>query len=106
MISGNEYRLHLNSCSSSCSPHILLLVPLIDPCNVYFQDDILFAMLVMSSARPEFWRFLWLLFLWSCTWLLSTWWVGRSWLTWCLLILVANTLFLLLTSRYRLWFLH
>jgi len=43
MLSGNEYRLHLNSCSSSCSPHILLFMSLIDPCNVYFQGDILFC---------------------------------------------------------------
>jgi len=28
-LSGNEYRLYLNSCFSSCCPHILLLMPLI-----------------------------------------------------------------------------
>ena len=40
MLSGNEYRLYLNSHSSSCSPYILLLMLLIDPCKIFFQDDI------------------------------------------------------------------
>ena len=33
-LSGNEYRLHLNSCSSSCSLHILLLMLFTDPRNI------------------------------------------------------------------------
>ena len=61
MLSGNQSRLYLNSCSFSCSPHILPLISLIDPCNVYFQGDILFALLVVSSALPNVWRFFWLL---------------------------------------------
>ena len=102
ILSHNEHRLYWNSCSSSCSPQILLLMPLIDPCNVYFQDDIIFALLVVRSALPQLWRFFWLLYLWS---LLSTWCAGRSWLTCCLLILVTK-LFLRLASRYLLQFLH
>jgi len=86
MFSGNQSRLYLNSCSSSCSPHILLLIP--------------FALLVISSALPDVWRFFWLLFLFvSCTWLLSMQWVGSCRLPSYLLILVANKLFLWLASR-------
>jgi len=80
MLSGNEYRLYLNSCSSSSSPHILLLMSLIDPCKIYFQGDILSALLAVSSALPELWRFFRLFYVWSCTWLLSRWWVGGFWL--------------------------
>jgi hypothetical protein len=50
ILSGNQSRLYLNSCFFSCSPHILPLISLIDPCNLYFQGDILFALLVVSSA--------------------------------------------------------
>ena len=72
MLSVNQSRLYLNSCSSFCYPHILLLISLIDPCTLYFQGDIPFALLVISSALPDVWRFFWLLFLvGSCTWLLS-----------------------------------
>ena len=66
MLSGNEHRLYLNSCSSFFSPHILLLMSLIDPCNIYFQDDTLFSLLVVNSALPDLWGFLWLFYLWSC----------------------------------------
>jgi hypothetical protein len=52
------------------------------------------------------WRFFCLFYLWSCTWLLSTWWVSRSWCTCCLLILVASKSFLRLASWYLLRFLH
>ena len=73
MLSGNQSRLYLNSCSFSCSPHILLLISLIDPCNLYFRGDILFAVLVVSSALPHVWKFFWLSFLLGlCTWLLCT----------------------------------
>ena len=101
-LSGNEYRLYVNSCSLSCSPHILLLKSLIDPCNVYF----LFALPVVTSALPGLWRFFRLFYLWSCVWLFSIWWFDRSRYTCCLLILVANKLFLRLASRYLLRFLH
>jgi hypothetical protein len=104
MLSGNEYRLYLNSCSSSCSPRILLLMSLIDPCNVYFQGDILFTLLVVSSDLPELWICFWLFYLWFFTRLLSTWVVGRSWLPCCLLIWVANKLLLRLASWYLLQF--
>jgi hypothetical protein len=50
MLSCDEYRLFLNSYSSSFSPNIFLLMSLIDPCNVYIQGDILFALLVVRSA--------------------------------------------------------
>ena len=73
---------------------VLPQMPLIDPCKIYFQVDILFVLLVVSSTLPQLWSFFWLFYLWSCTWLLSTRWVGRSWFTGCLLILVANMLFL------------
>jgi hypothetical protein len=50
MLSGNQSRLYLNSCSFSCSPHILPLISLIDPCKLYLQGDILFALLGVISA--------------------------------------------------------
>jgi hypothetical protein len=40
MLSGNQCWLYINSFFSSCSPHILRLISLIDPCTVYFQGDI------------------------------------------------------------------
>jgi len=73
MLSGNQSRLHLNSCSSSCSPHKLPLITLTDPCTLYFQGNSLFALLVINSALPYVWRFFWLLILLgSCTRLVST----------------------------------
>ena len=72
MFSGNQSKLYLSSCFFSFSPHILPSISLIDPCNLYFQGDILFALLVVSSALPNVWRFIWLLFLLGfCTWSLS-----------------------------------
>jgi hypothetical protein len=59
MLYGNQSRLYLNSCSLSCSPHILPLISLIDLCNLYFQSDILFALLVVSSALANVWKFFW-----------------------------------------------
>ena len=51
---------------------IMPLISLIDPCNLYFQGDILFALLVIISALPNVWKFFWLLFLLGfCTWSLS-----------------------------------
>jgi len=50
-------------------PHlavISLLMSLINPCKIYFQGDILFALLVVSSALPELWRLLWVFYLWPC----------------------------------------
>ena len=56
----------------SCNSHILPLVSLIDPCNLCFQGDILFTLLVISSALPNVWRFFQLIFvLGFCTWSLS-----------------------------------
>jgi hypothetical protein len=50
MLSGNQSSLYLNSCSFSCGRHILPSISLIDPCNLYFHGDIIFALLVESSA--------------------------------------------------------
>ena len=70
--SGNQSRLYLSSCFFSCSPQILPWISILDPCNLYLQDDILFALLVVSSALANVWRFFWLLFLLRfCTWSLS-----------------------------------
>ena len=74
MLSGNEYRLHLNSCSSSCSPHLLLLMSLTDPCKIYF----LFALLAVNSALPNMWIFFWLFHLWSVLTYLLTYSMGQS----------------------------
>jgi hypothetical protein len=63
MHSGNQSRLYLNSCSFSCSPHILLLILLIYPCNVFIQGDIFFALQVVSSAFPNVWNFFLLVFM-------------------------------------------
>jgi len=57
MLYGNQFRQYLSSCFFSCSPHILSLISLTDPCNLYFQGDILFALLLVSSALPNVWRF-------------------------------------------------
>jgi len=48
--------LNLNACSFSCRPHLLLVISLVDPCNV-------FALLVVRSALPNVWKLLLLLFL-------------------------------------------
>jgi len=54
----------------------IILISLIDHCKFNIQVEILFALLVVSCTLPELWRSLWLFYLWSCTWLLSTWWVA------------------------------
>jgi len=56
MLSGIQSRLYLSSCFFSCSPHVLSLISFTEPCNHYFQSDILFALLVVSSALPNVWR--------------------------------------------------
>ena len=56
MLSGNQSTLNLNACSFSCRPHVLLVISLVDPCNV-------FALLAVRSALPNVWKFLLLLFL-------------------------------------------
>ena len=53
-----------------------------------------------KSCSSIVWRFFRLLFLLeSGIWLLSTKWVGSCWFPGCLLILIANTLFLCLASQ-------
>jgi len=81
------------------SPYIVLIL-LIDHWNVYIEGYILFARLVVSCILPGLWRSMWVFYLWSCTWLLITWWVARFWLTCCLLILLTKTLILRLASLY------
>jgi len=63
ILSGNQTRLYLSSCFFACRPHILPLISLIDLCNLYFQGNILFALLVVSSALPNVRRFFWLFFM-------------------------------------------
>ena len=46
MLSDNQSRLYLSSCFFSCSPH-MSLIPLTDPCNLYFQGDILLLLLLL-----------------------------------------------------------
>jgi hypothetical protein len=31
---------------------------IIDPCTLYFKDDIDFALLIITSSLPDVWRFL------------------------------------------------
>jgi len=67
ILSGNQSKLCLNSCFFSCSPHILPLISLLDPCKPLLQEWHLFALPVVSF--PNVWRLFWLIFLlWFFTW--------------------------------------
>ena len=93
-VSGNQSRLHLSFCFFYCSPHILPWISLLGPCNLYLQDDILFSLLVVSSALANVWRFFWLLFLLRfCTWSLVSDFLAVSF------ILVSSKLFLWSASQ-------
>jgi hypothetical protein len=63
MPSDNQSMPCLNSFLSSCSPTILILISTVDPCILYFRNNILFALLIVNYVLRNVLRFFWQLFL-------------------------------------------